>query len=123
MAAYEVKMYFQSYYSGETTDYMIYSKVFADIKDANEKFRSLSKNVVDIELWKKMRSRVRGLKAPEPSPKDFEDGYAEFESSINDKVTYFCERTLDLAYGFDYETLQVYIADPETGLPLVRSPQ
>ena len=111
---YEVSMYFESYYSGELTNYTLYSKVFSDLKDAVSKFKNLSKNVEDIESWKKTRARIKDLKMVYPEPADFKDGYAKFKRPFYDEAVYFCMRELAYAYGFDYEAIHITISDPET---------
>ena len=112
--AYEVQMYFEVYRSGELTMQILEQETFSDLSSAVKKFDSLRKNTTDIAAWKKTRKRVHDAKLAKFKPEDFEDGYAEFHSAFNDKLTYTVARELSLAFGFDHETLYVQILDSET---------
>ena len=117
---YEVRMYYENYYSGVLVNALVYHKLFGDLKDAVKKFDGLKKQISDIDEWKKIRGRVKELELAELNPKDFEDGYCFFDGLANEKEMYVCSKTLNLAYGFDYEELQVQIVDPETNEPIRR---
>lgn len=117
---YEVRMYYENYTSGVLTDELMYHKLFSDLSDAVKKFNDLKKKISDQEEWKKYRGRVKGVTLAELNPKDFEDGYCLFDGLTNEKEMYVCSKTLNLAYGFDYEELQVQIVDPETNEPIRR---
>lgn len=119
--AYEVKMFYENYYSGTLTDALLYHKVFSDLKDAIKKFESLRKQISDKDEWMKIRGRVKELELVELHPKDFADGFAFFDKFTSAESLYFCGMTLNTSYGFDYEDVHVYIADPETNEVVVRS--
>lgn len=119
--AYEVRMNYENYYSGVTTNALLYKKVFSDLKDAIKKFDSLRKQISDKDEWKKIRGRVKELDLAELQPKDFADGYCFFDKPITDDGAYLSSMVLNTAYGFDFEDIQVSIIDPETNEIVVRS--
>ena len=112
--AYEVRMYFENYYSGVTTYSMIYKKDYSNLEDAIKKFKSLAKNIEDIDAWKKTRSRVRELELEKLKPEDFADGYCKFDKFVSSPNRYWVERSLLSAYGFDYERQYALIFNLET---------
>ena len=112
--AYEVRMYFENYYSGVTTYSMIYKKDYSNLEDAIKKFKSLAKNIEDIDAWKKTRSRVRELELEKLKPEDFADGYCKFDKFVSSPNRYWVERSLLSAYGFDHERQYALIFNLET---------
>lgn len=118
--AYEVRMYFENYYSGVTTYMMLYKKDYSNLEDAIKKFKSLAKNIEDIDAWKKTRSRVRELELEKLKLEDFADGYCKFDKFITSSDSYWAERSLLSAYGFDHERIyaMIYDLDKESAVQL-----
>ena len=55
---YLVKETFHTYFSGDLTDVVIYSKTFSDKKDAISKFEHLKKRT-DLQSWDELRGKVK----------------------------------------------------------------
>ena len=111
--AYEVRMYFENYYSGVTTYSVLYKKAYSNLEDAKKKFKSLAKSIEDIDAWKKTRSRIKELDLNKLKPEDFADGYCKFDKFVEPVNTYWAEKSLLSAYGFDHERMYVFIYDIE----------
>lgn len=121
---YLVKETFHTYFSGDLTDVVIYSKTFSDKKDAVGKFEHLKKRT-DLQSWDELRGKVKVVEFEPITKEGLKDGYFSLAKPLENEIYYEYTRTLGVTYGFNYETvdLEIFETNGETEELLSRNIQ